>query len=616
MADIASNTDIQIATDSVFSTIVSEVSGPYRTTKAFVNGDLPYGVTLFARARHRHETWGNTPWSATLEFQLIVPANIIGICLDNSGTKGTFSWIDANGNKLENFDPSTHPIYKNMTMATVDDARAPVTMTKIPLFYLKTAASGPVGTFADGKKCWWISDLKALGYRPAACFKRSTSKDATGKYVISQFVYIGTYLSHSETVGGANSIGSKKGVKPLTAQSKTTCKTYISNRNSDVAGITGFRMFDIWDLGALRLLMVMARGKTDAQTAWGDNASNTSAPNTGATAAKVIFKGTSADPQVFIDDMWKCYWYYADLISITNGIVSLGSPIDLTAAISFGNAEMSRYTTPSDSGWIKDILDCPMVVGDDTHDLLELFIPKTVASAETQATFSDYFGMNDAAGEIFVCGSANFSETYQSYEVTGSNSVSYWAQYASGCPNRTYYSTQEKTYLQQYGGSCPNLGGVCYTDNQHYNAHAAGCTMPNKGYYGEVGYTGCKAGSNVSVRNWTWLCGYCNQYLTTTHRNWASCYPPGAQYPSGAGFSPSCSVSYSTASSGYKCAYSGGTCASSGCPYTYTSTPIYGYVTRTRTTNFTNEPGIFAMNKGLKFMSQNTGTYACRMSKN
>jgi hypothetical protein len=181
----ATSTDIQIATDSVFSDVVVNDSGAYRTTRSFVKGDLPYGVTLFARVRHGNDTAGNSDWSAALEFKIIVPANVIGICLDNSGAKGTFYWIDALGNKLSSFDYTTHPVFKNISMVTVDDARAPVTMTKIPLFYIKTAVSGPVGTFADGKKCWWISDLKDLGYRPAAAFKRSTQKDSAGKYVIS-----------------------------------------------------------------------------------------------------------------------------------------------------------------------------------------------------------------------------------------------------------------------------------------------------------------------------------------------------------------------------------------------------------------------------------------------
>ena len=512
MADIASNTEIQIATDSVFSTIVSDDSGPYRTSKAFVKGDLPYGVTLFARMRHTHASWGNSPWSASLEFQVIVPATIIGICLDNSGTKGVFYWIDALGNKLDMFDFTTHPTYKSISMATVDD-RAPVTMTKIPTFYVKTAVSGPVGTFADGKKCWWLSDLKALGYRPAACFKRSTLKDAAGKFRISDAVYIGTYLAHTETVGGATCLGSKKGTTPQTAQAKSTSKTSISNRNSDVAGITGFRMFDIWDMGALRLLLLMAIIKSDVQTNWGDNSTNISAPATGATEAKAIFKGTVAAPQVFIDDLWKCYWYYADLISITNGIVSLASPIDLTAAVSFGSADVARYTTPSTTGWIRDVLDCPMTIGDDTHDLMELFLPKAVATAETQATFSDSFGMNDAAAEIFFGGSANFTETYQNYEQTGttSQSISFYNLYGiPGCPN--YY----------------NIGGTSC------------CRISN---------------NSLCYRN------YC-EYMTST------------------------------------------------------SVPVYGYVTRTKTTNLTTEPGIFAMNKGLKFPSLNTGTYAARVCKN
>ena len=45
---------------------------------------------------------------------------------------------------------------------------------------------------------------------------------------------------------------------------------------------------------------------------------------------------------------------------------------------------------PYTSGWMRDVLDCPMVIGDDTHDLMELFIAKSVIASESQATFSDY----------------------------------------------------------------------------------------------------------------------------------------------------------------------------------------------------------------------------------
>ena len=228
---LPTGTDIQIATDAAFQSVVIDDEGTYRVTKGFTRGDLPYGVNLYARVRHTHPQAGTTYWSPTITFKVITPASVIGVCLDNTDTtkRGVFYWIDAAGNKVDSFDFRSHPTYAGMSMTTLDADRAPVTMTKIPLFYIKTAASGPVGTFAAGKKCWWISDLQDTGYRPAACFKRSTVTDANGKKVIAPYCYVGTYLGQQETVAGKNCIGSKKG-QTVVSLPKVTADQYIANR--------------------------------------------------------------------------------------------------------------------------------------------------------------------------------------------------------------------------------------------------------------------------------------------------------------------------------------------------------------------------------------------------
>ena len=404
-------TDLQIASDAAFKTIVNTDDGTYRTKQHFDKDVLPYGKTLYARVRHKSAETGESNWSATVTFSIVVPAQIIGVCMDNSNTatKGTFYWIDVLGNQLSSFDWQNHPCYANISMATTDTGRAPVTLTKFPLTYVKTAASGPAGSFANGKKCWWISNLPYQGFRPAACFKRSTATGSDGKYVISPYCYMGTFLGHSETVGGNTCIGSKRGQTVLTFQTKATFKTYITNRNNTSAGETGYRMFDIWDLGLLRILALIAKANSDTQAQWGDNSSQTSYPITGSTNARMVFKGTHSNPQVSIEDLWRCYWYHADLITIYHGVVTLSSPMDLSSALSFGNASSSRYTQPTSSGWIRDVLDCSFILGDDTHDLLELFLPKTIVSSENQGTFSDYHSaINEGDDHGVMAGGTTF----------------------------------------------------------------------------------------------------------------------------------------------------------------------------------------------------------------
>ena len=387
-APTPTGTELQISTDSGFNTLVNTTtSTTYRVSDSFVKDDLPYGETLYARVRHNSSELGYSKWSPVITFQIAVPSNVIGVCLNNRGTKGQFFWIDAKGNQLEEFDWQNHPTYKNIECVTIDGC----SLTRFPKFYCKTTASGPAGTFADGLKCWWISDVYLKGFRPHACFKRSTAV-SNGKYVVSDYCYMGRYLGHQETVRNRTCIGSKVNQTVLASTTKADFKTYITNRNYAAYGVSGFRMFDIWDLGALRMLLLIAKADSDTQSCWGDNSAGIAYPKTGSTNARACFKGTHSNPTVSIEDLWRCYWYHADLITVNNGVVTLTSPMDLTSTLSFGSAATSRYTQPTTSGWIRDVLDCPFTIGNDTHDLLELFLPGTVVSAENQGTFSDYHG--------------------------------------------------------------------------------------------------------------------------------------------------------------------------------------------------------------------------------
>ena len=431
-------TDLQISTDPSFSKIVNTDDGTYRTSQRFEKDALPYGQTLYARVRHKSAETGGSNWSATVTFSIVAPIQIIGVCMDNSNssTKGTFYWIDALGNQLSSFDWQSHPCYANISMVTVDSSRAPVTLTRFPLTYVKTAASGPAGSFANGKKCWWISDAPYIGFHPAACFKRSTSRQ-DGKYVIADYCYMGTFLGHQESAGGKTCIGSKRGQTVLASQTKATFKTYITNRNNTSAGITGFRMFDIWDLGLLRTLALVAKANSDTQSQWGDNSSGTSYPRTGSTNARMVFKGSHSNPEISIEDLWRCYWYHADLITINSGQVILTSPMDLSSSLSFGSVSSSRYTQPTSSGWIRDVLDCPFTIGDDEHDLMELFLPKTVVSAENQGTFSDYH-----------CYTTSYNDTQL---FTGGNHYGYPSGYTT--TQGIFYNMKED---QSGGGGAPN----------------------------------------------------------------------------------------------------------------------------------------------------------------
>lgn len=385
-------TDLQISTGSNFNTIVNTDDGTYRTSQHFAKGELPYGQTLYARVRHKSAETGVSNWSATVTFNIVVPAQIIGVCLDNSSSNsaGTFYWIDALGNRLTSFDYLSHPCFSDITTVTLDSSRSPVTMLRIPTIYIKTSASGIAGSFSNGKKCWWISNLPYTGFHPMGAFKRTTSQ-RDGKYIISDYIYISTFLGHSESVGGRTCLGSKRNQTVQNYQTQATFRTYCTNRNNTSAGQSGWRMYDIWDHGLMCTLSTIAKCSANTQSIWGDNSSGAGYPSTGSTNARIIFKGSHSDPQVAFEDAWRCYWYHTDLITFTNRVITLTSPMDLSSTVSFGSASSSRYTQPSSNGCIRDVLDCPFTLGDDTHDLMELWRPKTVVSSEANATFHDYY---------------------------------------------------------------------------------------------------------------------------------------------------------------------------------------------------------------------------------
>ena len=389
MSDVLpSGTDIQIAVDSSFSTVVADLAESYCSSKYFAMETLPYGADLYARVRHKHPETGTGNWSSTITFRLVVPSGIIGVCFNNNGASSSFSRIDALGNNVTNFNHLEHEMYTGVTQVTVDASRDPVTLTKFPLFYIKTAVSGPVGTYAAGKKCWWISRTWFPGARPAAAFKRSTEKDANGKYIIAPFCYIGTVLAKTVLINNVTTMGSQGGSTVAVGNPPKTCRAWISNRNNEAAGIAGFRMFDIWDLALMRILLVIQKCTADMQSAFLTNTSLS--PKAGTTSSYAFFNNTSVG---YVNDLWACYWCITALYYAVNKVVNLISPMDGTTPISFGDAEVSRHTLPN-SGWLWDVMDCPFTLGDDTHDLMELFLPKTVGGTSSSA-FADFAAVFD-----------------------------------------------------------------------------------------------------------------------------------------------------------------------------------------------------------------------------
>ena len=228
-------TDIQISTDTSFNTLAINESKPYCTTRAFTPEELPHGVDLYMRVRHHTDDASmDTPWSDTRYFQIEPDAEIIGVCMDNSDTtkKPVWNWIDKDGNRVDSFNYQEYPIYKNVEMVRFSDTpgQGGIQYLKIPRVYVKTMVSGPINTFAAGKKCWWISNRPVDDFYIHPAFCRNDDNGYTTN--ICEYVYF-QQMPYSTAGGGFASPGDD------------------------------FRVFDIYDFGLIRLLITIANTGSD-----------------------------------------------------------------------------------------------------------------------------------------------------------------------------------------------------------------------------------------------------------------------------------------------------------------------------------------------------------------
>lgn len=394
-----SSTELQIATDPFFGEVVNkDEDTEYRTSHTFNKDEIPSGVQLYVRVRYDSNI-GKSGWSPYVRFSVEVPANIIGVAVDH--TTNTVNYIDVNGNKTTTVNPDNHPVFLNSSMVTLDSARVPFTATKIPRFYIKTATSGPVGSFAEGKTCFFLSDAPHPGFRPHPAFKRSMRRDSFGKYELADYIYIGTYLGHAEQASERDTLGSAKGKTVLTGKTRDDFLALVSARNDVGMGELGYHITDIYEVSAMRWLGLIKSGRFDFQSAFGSN--KTARPITGSTNSKLILRGSKGNPQVFIDDAWNCYWQFVDLINLNEGIVNLRSPMDRATALSLSGTP-SKYRVSRQNGWVKSFLSTSYILGDDAHDILELFLPDTVDAAPTGTAVPDFHEYGTETTEVKIGG--------------------------------------------------------------------------------------------------------------------------------------------------------------------------------------------------------------------
>lgn len=214
-------------------------------------GKLLAGQSVYyLRVRHQGTAKGWSEWSTEIKITTKLQfANVIGIVLAaTGGGSGAWSRVDENGaNKVTDAAFfNAHATYGGITGVTIDGQA----MVKIPAFYVKvgTLASGP----NTGKRYWMVSDQPLAGFNLHPAFMN-------GGAPIGQF-YVGKYQG---TTDGAK-LGSAAGLTPLVSIDFPAMQARAAARNT--AGVTGFGLWNYYQLQAIQLLALIEMGGADSQT--------------------------------------------------------------------------------------------------------------------------------------------------------------------------------------------------------------------------------------------------------------------------------------------------------------------------------------------------------------
>lgn len=276
----ASQWQIRLATET-WATVLhdSGVSTTSKTSYQVPAGVLLGGQTQYvARVRHKGAALGDSEWSSDVAFTTKQQfAQILGIVLTATGG-GAGSWQRVN----ENFASITttaatfgnHPTYAGVINQTIDGQA----MVKVPKFYVKTGnvPSGP----HVGKRYWMVSDQPAAGFALHPAFMNAGAP-------IDQF-WVGKYQGTND---GGTKLGSVAGVTPLVSIDFPAMRARAAARNT--GGVTGFALWNYYQLGAIQLLALIEMGGADSQTLIGQgNVSSGSALAVdSATVAQASWRG-------------------------------------------------------------------------------------------------------------------------------------------------------------------------------------------------------------------------------------------------------------------------------------------------------------------------------------
>jgi len=342
------------------STLDTGEDATHLTSLAVPVGVLKSSNTqYFWRVRHKGATHGWSEWSVETRFTTKkIFGTVVGIALISTGaTSGSWARIDEDGNAKATDTAffNAHPTYAGIVDQIIDSQA----MVRVPAFYIKTGlvASGAY----VGKKAIWVSDKKETGFELHPAFK-TVGTD------LAQY-WVGKYQG---TPDGADKLGSQPGHKPLVSINFPTMQARANARNT--GGVTGFSLWNIYQLSALQMLALIELGNPDTQTLIGQGNSNSSA------ATNVDASPTSQASWRGIIGLWGNVWQMVD-----------GLQTDTSRKYKIWDKQGNKtYITtnqvaPSAGSYIVTMSEDEGV----DYDLGLLFLPATMDASINNGTYAD-----------------------------------------------------------------------------------------------------------------------------------------------------------------------------------------------------------------------------------
>ncbi|MFT2186365.1 hypothetical protein [Pseudomonas putida] len=321
-------------------------------------GKLKPGLNVYyVQARHKGTAKGWSDWSPEIKITTKAAfANVIGIALlATGGGSGTWSRVDEAGvaKVTDAAFFNAHPVYGAIQDVTIDSQA----MVRIPAFYVKAGniAAGPNA----GKRAWWVSDQPLPGYVLHPAF----AKDGG---TVAQF-WMSKYQGYWD---GTKLCSISVNYAPKTGLALSKYKEYAQARN--VNGVSGFDVWNIYQLQAIQLLALIELGGPDVQSLVAEGPSVLSVvnhPNVIATQ----WRG--------ITGLWGHVFQMVDgLTTDDNGYVNIWDKAGNKTYIKTGQ------TTLEQSGWAVTL----STDSGANYDLGLGFIPATLDAAKGGGSFADH----------------------------------------------------------------------------------------------------------------------------------------------------------------------------------------------------------------------------------